>query len=184
MQGVSDVLCGFDEFLLFDEPQHFRRGFRTRGQHKVVSQAINHFFLAVFINDISGRNQCHRPRRGGRPQSGANLAGGIWFQEVAIHIAGTAAHHVAGHNILGYCCLHKASRRIHFHLAGFHVRFIDNATHTAIVVNMAMSINDGDNRLIATVFEIQIHTGFGCFRRNQRIDNRNPLFTFDNRHVG
>lgn len=85
--------------------------------------------------------------------SPAPTAGGIWFQEVAIHIAGTAAHHVAGHNILGYCCLHKASRRIHFHLAGFHVRFIDNATHTAIVVNMAMSINDGDNRLIATVLK-------------------------------
>ncbi|MOA02465.1 hypothetical protein D3C78_1219180 [compost metagenome] len=59
VQGVSHILCGFDEFLLFDEPQHVRRCFGTRRQHKIVSQTVNHFFLAVFIDDVSWCNQRH-----------------------------------------------------------------------------------------------------------------------------
>ncbi|SAF70727.1 Uncharacterised protein [Enterobacter cloacae] len=60
MQGVSDVLCCFDQLFLFHIPEHFRRCFRFRRQHKVIGETVNDLFLLLFGNRVSGRDERDR----------------------------------------------------------------------------------------------------------------------------
>ena len=184
MQGVCHVFRGFNQFFLFDEPQHFRRRFRTRRQHEVIGQTVNDFFLPVFFDDIGRRNQGNRTRRGGGAKAGADLTGGRWFQQVAVHVAGAAAHDVTGHDIFCHGRFHKAGRRVNFHFAGFYIRLINYAAHPAVVVNVAVGIDNGDDRFLTAVLVIQIHAHFGGFCRHQRIHDGNAFFTFDDGHIG
>ncbi|MNC28488.1 hypothetical protein D3C75_766930 [compost metagenome] len=183
MQGVGHILCGFNQFFLFDKPQHFRRGFGARRQHKVIGQAVDGLFLTVFLNDIGWRNQRDRTGRGGGPQTGTDLAFGIWLQQVAVHVAGAAAHDVTGHNVFCHGGFHKASRSINFGFACLHVGFIDHAAHAAVVVNVAVGVNNGDNGFFTALFEIEVHPDFRGFCRDQRVNDGHAGGSFDNGHI-
>ncbi|MNE12621.1 hypothetical protein D3C80_1054240 [compost metagenome] len=139
--------------------------------------------MTVFLDDIGWRNQRHRPGGSGCPQTCADLTFSIGFEQIAVHVAGAAAHHVTGHNVLRDSRFHKACRGIHFNFAGFHIGFIHDATHAAVVVNVAMGINNRDDRFIATVFKIEIHPNFGRFSGDQRVDDGNTFFPLDNSHI-
>ena len=158
MQGMGDIFGGFNELLLFDIPQHFRRCFRARRQHKIVGQAVDNLFLAIFLDDIGGSNQRDGAGRGRGAETCANLAGGIRFEQVAVHIAGATAHHVTGHNIFSNGGFHKTGRRVDFDFAGFDIGFIDHAAHAAVMVNVAVGVDHRNDRLIAAIFVIQIHS--------------------------
>ena len=79
VQGVGNIFRGFNQFLLFDVPQHLRRCFGTRGQHEVIGQAVDDLFLSIFLYDICWRNQGNGSRGGRGSQSRADLAFGIRF---------------------------------------------------------------------------------------------------------
>ncbi|MNO93834.1 hypothetical protein D3C76_854410 [compost metagenome] len=183
MQGMGDILSGFDQFFLFDIPQHFRRRFRTRCQHEVIGQAIDHLFLAVFFNDIGRSDQRDVPGRGGGSQPGTHLTFGVGFQQVTVHIAGAAAHHVTGHDVFCDGGFHKSGGCINLHFARFHIRFIHHAAHAAVVVHVAVGINHGYHRFLTAIFKIEIHPDFRCFSRDQRINDGDAFFTFNNRHI-
>ena len=184
MQGMGDIFRRFDEFLLFDIPQHFGRRFGARRQHKVVGQAVDNFFLPVLLDDIGRGNQGHGTGGGGGPQPGAHLAFGIRLEQVAVHVVGATAHDVTGHDIFRHRGFHKAGRRIDFDFARFHVGFIDHAAHAAVVVNVAVGVDNRHDRFFTAVFIVQIHPHFRRFGGNQRVNHGNPFFPFDDGHVG
>ncbi|SAD19725.1 Uncharacterised protein [Enterobacter cloacae] len=51
------------------------------------------------------------------------------------------------------------------------------------MIDVAMGINNGNNRTFAAMLNVKIHARFSRFRRQQRIDNRDPLFALYNRHI-
>ena len=183
VKGMGDIFRRLDQLFLFDIPEHLRRRFRSRREHKIIGQAVDHLFLTIFLDDIGRGDQGHRPGGGGGAETRADLALRIRLQQVAVHIAGAAAHDVTRHDILRDGGLHKSGGRVDFHLAGLHICFIHHAAHAAIVVNVAVGVNNGDHRLITAIFIVKIHPDFGRFRRHQRVDHGNAFFTFNNGHV-
>ncbi len=184
MQGMGNILCRFNHFLLFDIPQHFRRCFGTWRHHEVVGQAINHFLLAGFSDVVGRLEQRHGTRRGGGAKTSADLAFGVRLQQVAVHIAGATTHRGTGHNVLGNRFFHESGRGVDFYFASLHVGFINHAADAAVVVNMAVGEQDGDNRLFTAVGVVEIHRFFRRLGAQQRVDNGDPFLAFDDGHVG
>ena len=114
-------------------------------------------------NVVGRRDQRNGTRRGGGAETGANLTFGVWLQQVAIHIAGAAAHRSTGHDVLGNRFLHKAGRGVNLHFTGFHVSFIDHATDTAVVVHMAVGKQHRHHRFFRPVGKIERQSLFGRF---------------------
>ncbi|CZX66006.1 Uncharacterised protein [Enterobacter hormaechei] len=183
VQGMGDIFRRLDQLFLFDIPEHLRRRFGARREHKIIGQAIDHLFLTIFLDDIGRGNQGHRPGGGGGAEPRTHLAFRIRLQQVAVHIAGAAAHDVARHDIFRDGGLHKSGWRVDFNLAGLHVGFVHHAAHAAIVVNVAVGVNNSDDRFLAAIFIVKIHPDFGRLRRHQRVDHGNAFFTFNNGHV-
>ena len=51
------------------------------------------------------------------------------------------------------------------------------------MVNVAVGINYRDNRFLTAVFKVKIHPDFGRFCRDQRVNDGDAFFTFNNGHV-
>ena len=49
------------------------------------------------------------------------------WQEVAVHVAGAAAHRVAGHDVLGDRGFEEALGRVNLDLAGGHIGLVDHS---------------------------------------------------------
>ena len=52
------------------------------------------------------------------------------------------------------------------------------------MIDVAVGVDHRNDRLIAAIFVIQIHSDLCGLRRYQRIDNGDAFFAFDNGHVG
>ena len=52
------------------------------------------------------------------------------------------------------------------------------------MVNVAVGIDHRDDRFFTAVFIVEIHADFGGFCRDQRVNDGDPLFTLNNRHIG
>ncbi len=183
VQGVGHVFGRFDQLFLFDKPQHFRRRFRARRQHKIIGQTVDGLLLTVFFDDIGRGNQGDGPGGSGGAQSGADLTFGIRLQQVAVHVAGAAAHHVTGHNVLCHRGFHKAGRGVDFHLPGFNIGFVHHTAHAAVMVHVAVGVDHRHHRLLPAVFKIEIHPDFRRFRRHQRVNDGDAGSAFDNGHI-
>ncbi|MNC17451.1 hypothetical protein D3C75_653320 [compost metagenome] len=51
------------------------------------------------------------------------------------------------------------------------------------MIDVAVGINDGNNRSFTAIFIVQIHPDLRGLGGHQRIDNGDPLFTFHDGHV-
>ncbi|MNE50713.1 hypothetical protein D3C80_1453050 [compost metagenome] len=161
MQGVGDIFGRLDDFLLLDEPEHLGGSLGARCHHEVIGQAIDDPLLPGLGNIVGGRDQGDGTGGGGGAQPGANLPLGIRLEQVAIHVAGPAAHHVARHDVLGHGGFHEAGGRVNLHLAGLDVRFVHHPAHTAVVIDVAMGVDHRDHRLLAALLEVKLHPHFG-----------------------
>lgn len=106
-----------------------------------------------------------------RPEARRHLALGSARQRQAELIAGAAAHGGAGNDVLRDGVLHEAVRGDDPHLAGGHVLAGRDAEHAAIVVAVAVRIDDGDDRLGADMLVDEAKRGARDFDRGQRIDD-------------
>ncbi|MNC27059.1 hypothetical protein D3C75_752190 [compost metagenome] len=140
--------------------------------------------MAIFLYDVGWGNQGDGTRRSGGAQPRTHLAFGIRFQQIAVHIAGAAAHDVTRHDVFCHGGLHKAGGGINLHFARLDIGLIDYTSHTTIMVYVAMSVDNSDNGLFTSIFIIEIHTHFGGLCRNQRVNHGNAFFPLNDGHIG
>ena len=114
-------------------------------------------------NVVGRRDEGDSTRRGGGAKACTPLAFCIRLQQVAVHIARTAAHRVSGHNVFGNRLFHKAIRRVDFHFARLDVSFVNHAAQAAIVVNVAVGDHHSDDRFLAAVCIVEIQRFFRRF---------------------
>ena len=81
-------------------------------------------------------------------------------------------------------CSVKPSGAMILHLAALDVGFIDDAAHAAVVVDMAMAVDDGMDRSLAEMLGDQVVGRLGGFRGNQRIEHDPAGFGLHEGDVG
>ena len=114
-------------------------------------------------NVVGRRDQGHRTRRGGGAKTRPHLAFCIRLQQVAVHIARTAAHRIPGHNVFGNRFFHKAFRGVDLHFAGLHVGFVNHTAQAAVVVDVTVGDHHSDDRFLAAVCIVEIQRFFRRF---------------------
>jgi hypothetical protein len=95
----------------------------------------------------------------------------------------SAAHRVAGEDVLGDRGLEEALRGIDLDVARSDVGLVDHAPDTAEMVGVAVGVDHGLDRLLAAVLEIEVDRDLGRLRREQRIDDHDSLVALDDGHV-
>lgn len=105
-------------------------------------------------------------------------------QQGAVHVLGPAAHGIAGQHVFGHGRFHEALGRDDPHLAGGHVLFIHHTVHAAVMVHMAVGIDDGHHRLVRPVGVIELEGRRGVFGGDERIDHDDAAVALDDGHVG
>jgi hypothetical protein len=135
--------------------------------------------VAGLGDDVGRRDQRHGAGRGGGAEARADLPLGIGGQQVAVHVARPAAHRVARHDVLGDRRLEEALRRIDLDVARSHVGLVDHAPDTAVMVDVAVGVDHGLDRLLAPIRVVQVEPDLGRLRRDQRVDDGDPLVALD-----
>src|SRR3546814_5615287 len=85
---------------------------------------------------------------------------------------------------LGDRCLEEALRSVDFNGTGPDARFVDDAAHAAEVVDVAVGVDHGLNRLLAAVGIVEVYADLRRFGRDQRIDHGDAFLALDDSHVG
>lgn len=170
--------------FFLDEPEHLSGRFGARRHEEFVGQAVDRLLMTSLGNDVCGRDQGHGPGRRRGSETSADLTLGVRRKQVAVHVARSAAHGGAGHDILGHGGLEEAVRRVYLGLARSDVVLADDASHTAVVVNVAVGVDHGLHRFLAAVLVVEIHADFGSFFGDERIDHGDPFTALNDGHVG
>ena len=183
VQRVGRVLGGLHRLLLLDEPQHLGGCLGPRRHQELVGEPVDDHLLPGLGDEVGRRDQRDRAGGGGGAEPGADLALRVRRQQVAVHVARTPAHGGAGHDVLGDCRFQEAVGRVDLRLAGGHVLLGDDATHAAIVIDMAVGVDHRLHRLLAAVGEVEVHSGLRRLLGDQRVDDGDPLGALDDGHV-
>ncbi len=182
MHGVRDVFGHAQGAALRKKKVHFGRGFRAGGQLEFDFQTVYDHYLAG-VGDVVGRlDQRRNIGRSRLPQTSTHLPRRVFGQQVAIHVAGAAAHHVTGDDIFADGVLHEMLRSDNLCLAGFNVGRINDPLDAAPVIDVAVGIDDGDNRFAAQVLIDQPQARLDRARGHQRVDNDIAAVGFDDAH--
>src|SRR3546814_5665876 len=96
-----------------------------------------------------------------------------------VRSASPAAQRVSGEDILGDRCLEEALRSVDFNGTGPNVRFVDDAAHAAEVVDVAVGVDHGLNRLLAAVAIVEVYADLRRFGRDQRINHGDAVLALD-----
>ena len=179
MQRVGGVFRRAQRFQRRNIEVHLRRGFAAWRHQEIKLQTVDAQLFARFGDAFCRRDNRWIATRYGNTETIANITAGVFRQQQAVGVCGASTHDVACHHVLADRFLHKARGGDDLHLTGFYVIFRDEPFYAAIMVNVAMGINDGDNRLVRTVLEVEVEAGFSGWRGDQRVDNNNPRITFD-----
>ena len=107
----------------------------------------------VFVISSRRLDQGSGSGRSGLSEAAINAALSVARQQCAIHVDGAAAHRVTGDHVLADRVLGEMLRRKNLHLAGFNIGLIDDAAHPAIMIDVRMAVDNGQDRKLAEVFE-------------------------------
>ena len=116
------------------------------------------------------------------PRPGANLPFGVFGQQIAIHVAGAAGHHITRNDIFADSVFHKMFRSDNLCLTSLHVGLGNHAFDAAPMVDVAVGIDDSHHRFMADVLVNQFHTCSRHIRRDQRIDHHIAIVALDDAH--
>lgn len=109
---------------------------------------------------------------------------GVRWEKVAIHVARPTAHGVTGHDVFGHRSFEETFWRVDFCFACRYVGFVNNASDAAVMVNVAMRIDDRFHGLLAArVREVEVNSYFRSLLRNERVNNGDAVLALNNRHV-
>ena len=136
-------------------------------------------------NQIGRRDQCDRATAGRTlAEAGIDLTFFTARQQAAELVLRAAAHGVAGHDVLAHHVFHEADRRVDLDLAGLDIGLVDHPAHAAEMIDMGVAVDHRDDRFARAIGVVQIQRRPGGFGHGQRIDDDQPVVTFDDGHVG
>ena len=163
---------------------HFGRRLGAGGQLEQHAHAVDHHLFAGFGDFAGGREQAYAAGRGAHAQPCRDCTPGARRDEGAEHVDGTPAHRVAGDNILRDGVLEEALRCQDLHLAGLHILFRDDPPHAAVVIDMAVAVDDRHNRAPTLVFRNQLIGGPRRLCGHKRVEHDPAGLAADEGDVG
>ena len=149
---------------------HLRRRFGIGRHLEDDFHTVDDELLARLANAFRRRHDGNGAHGNGLAQTGIDMALRIARQHRAIHVGRTAAHRIARQYVLAYRGFEEAFRRDD-HEAVPDVLVRDHAAHAAIMVDMAVRVDDGGNGLVAALLTHELQRGGGRFGRDQRVDD-------------
>ena len=141
---------------------HFGRRLAAWRHQEIELQAVDDFFLTGFDDWLGWGNDSRQTCCQRDAQTVADISLWVTRQKQTVGEQSTATHNIAQQYVFADGFFHKACRGDNLHFARYHVIFRDNAFHTAIVIGMAMGINNGNNRFLRTMLIVEVKAGFCC----------------------
>ena len=120
-----------------------------------------------------------RAARGPLAEAAVDLPLFVLGEQVAVHVAGAPAHHVAGEDVLAHRRLREALRRDDLAAACGDVLIARHALDAAPVVDVAVGVDDGHDRAPRDVLLQQLERRGRHLRRDQRVDDDPPGVALD-----
>jgi hypothetical protein len=117
-------------------------------------------------------HQRHRAARHRLPQPAIDMALRVDRQQRAVHIGRAPAHDVAAQHVLAHRVAQEALGRVDGRQCAFGG---EHAPHAAIMVDMAMGVDDRGDRPVPEVLAIEGERGGRRLGAGQRIDNDDAL---------
>ena len=138
------------------------------------------------IGDQLGRREEARFGRAemAEPEPRADTA--LWSQrqQRAVHVGRAAHHRRSGDHVLRERGLREALGSDHPHSSGRDVSRVDHAEHAAVVVDVAVGVDDGDDRPIAPMGPVEVERGAGRLGRDERVHHDDAGVALDEVDVG
>src|SRR5262249_56912588 len=88
-----------------------------------------------------------------------------------------------GQGVSGNALLHEGEGGNDLDVPGCDVGLVDDAAHSAVVIGVTVGVDDRGDRPPPAVPYIKVHAGPCHFGRDQGIDDDEPTFALDDRHV-
>src|ERR1700733_4418087 len=163
MKSMSCIFGDTERAKLWQIKIHFGGSFGAWGQ---LENKLDPIYGAVHDrsgDDVGWRNQSLGSLGKRLSESRAELSFGTLFKQDAVHVLCPAAHGVACINVLANGVFKKSFGHDDFRLAGFYIRFRNNASYSAVVIDVTMSMNHGNDRPLWSVLVIKVEGGSGSF---------------------
>ena len=126
----------------------------------------------VVVAKSVGSSEADGSGRGRLAEAAVDLALRALGQQIAVHVARAAAHRVAGDDVFADRGFGEVVGRKNFDLAGVDGLLRDDAAHAAEVVDVAMGVDDGDDRLVAELRDDEFTPhGRRAFGGNEWVDD-------------
>ncbi len=184
VQQRTGVLGHVEHAELGIEHVHLGRRLGLGCQLEDDPHTVDRVLLDRLRDAFGRRDQAGRAARDALAQAGIDLAARAARQHGAELELGAAAHRQAGQHVLAGNRFHEARGRDDGDLARFDIGFVEDAAHAAIVVDMAVRVDDGHHRLLRSMRIIVRERGARDFGGGERIDQDQAAVALDHRHVG
>src|ERR1700685_2808956 len=142
---------------------HFGGSLGARGELENKLNAIDGAVHNPSGDDVGWRNQSLGSLGKRLSESRAELSFRAFLEQHTVHVLCPAAHGVACINILANGVFKKSFGHDDFRLAGFYIRFRNNASYSAVVIDVTMSMNHGNDRPLWSVLVIKVEGSSGSF---------------------
>jgi hypothetical protein len=183
VQGVGRVLGHAQGADSREQDVHLRRGLGARGDLELHADPVDHARLAGRGDEVGRPDQGDGAARRGLSQPCPDLALGPAGQGRAVHVARASGHRGPGVDVLLDRVLEEPVRRDDDAAPGIHVRLGRHALDPAEVVDVAVGVDDADDRPVATVLAVERQGRRRGLGTDQGVDDEHPRRPLDEADV-
>ncbi len=179
VQGVGGVLGHAEGPVPGDVQVHLARGLGAGGHLELDLDAVEGVGLSSCGHQECRDDDARLPGGGALSQTCADLTLRAAGQGCAVHVGGPTRHRGAGVHVLCDRVLQESVRGDDLHPAGVDLLLGHHAEDAAEVVDVAVCVDDGDDRAVTAMLAIQGQRSGGGLRGQQGVDHDHTAVALD-----
>ncbi len=163
---------------------HLRRRLGVRRHLEFEFEPVDDAPVAGLHDQVGRTQQRDRTRRHRLAEAAIDLAARALGEERPELILRAPQHRGPCDDVLRDRVLHEQIGRDDRHLAARERFVVEHAARAAPMVGVGVGEDDGGDRTLSAVLEIELHRGARALDRGQRVHHDDAAIALDQRHVG
>ena len=183
VDGETGIFGNGERLVLGDVEEHLRGSLGIGGQDELEFETVDHFLLTSLRDQVCRQRERRIALRRVETQPAGQVPRRPTLNQHAVLVARKARFTVTADHGFVESGGGESLRRKHLDLAGVDVGFGDDPQHAAVMVDMAVREDDGHNRLLGTVLEVEAKGSLRHFLAHERIHDDDAGVALDERDV-